>query len=84
MVLLHMVHASITHIEKKIARWEGQELLMDADWKSALKMPEKLIELRKELKMYRVTIIDQVGNEEMLEEEQKTFRCVWGSNRRIN
>ena len=33
---------------KKIARWEGQELLTYTDRRSALKMPEKLIKFTKE------------------------------------
>ena len=41
-----MVWAFITCIEKKIAHWEGHYLLTDADRRSTLKMPEKLIEIR--------------------------------------
>ena len=68
-----MVRASVTRIEKKIARWEGQGLLSNVDRQSVSKMPEKLNELSKEFKTYHVTIIDQVEEEEALEEEQKTL-----------
>ena len=68
-----MVRASVTRIEKKIARWEEQGLLSDADQRSVLKVPEKLTELSKEFKTYHVTIIDQAENEEVLVEEQKTL-----------
>ena len=68
-----MVRASVTRLEKKIVCWEGHELHTDADRRSALKMPEKLIELTKEFKTYHVTLIDQTEGVEALEEEQKTL-----------
>ena len=67
------VRASITCIEKKIALWEEQESLTDADRCSAVKMPERLMELTKEFKTYHVSVIDQTKGDEALEEEQRTL-----------
>ena len=64
-----MVRASITCLEKKISRWEGQESLTDADRRSALKMPERLIKLTKKFKTYHVSLIDQTAGDEELKEE---------------
>lgn len=55
------------------AHWEGQELLVDADQQSALKIPEKLIELSKKLKLYHVAKIDPTEYEEGLDVEQKAL-----------
>ena len=68
-----MVRASVTRLENKIAQWEDQESLADADRRSALKIPERLTELSKEFKTYHVSIVDQVETEEGLVEEQKTL-----------
>ena len=65
------MRASVTRLEKKIARWEEKESLADADRRSALKIPERLTELSKEFKTYHVFIVDQVETEEGLVEEQK-------------
>ena len=43
---------------KDIARCEWKDFLTDADRRSALKMLERLIELTKEFKTYRVSPID--------------------------
>ena len=76
--------ASVTRLEKKIAHWEGQELLTDADRCSALKMPEKLVELTKEFKTYHVTLIDQAEDHEALEEEQKTLDAFNDKIKKLN
>ena len=68
------MRASVTRIEKKIARWEEQGLLKRiADRRSLLKVTEKMTELSKEFKTYHVTKIDQEENEEGLVKEQKTL-----------
>ena len=67
------MRASITRLEKKIARWEGQELLTDVDSRSALKMPERLIKLTKDFKTYHVSLTDQTEGDEELEEEQRSL-----------
>ena len=72
-----MVRASITRLEKKIAHWEEQESLTDADRRSAVEIPERLIELTKEFKTYQVSMIDQTEGDEALEEElRKLDACI--------
>ena len=61
--------SSVTHLEKKIVRWEGQELLTNADRRSALKIPEKLVEVIKEFNTFHAALIDQTECDEALEEE---------------
>ena len=48
-----------------------EEFLTEADRRCALKMLERLIELTKEFKTYRIFLIDQTEGDEALKEEQR-------------
>ena len=78
------MRASITRLEKKIARWVEQESLADADRRSVVKMPERLIELTKEFKTYQVSVIDQTEGDEVLEEELRTLDAFEDKTEELN
>ena len=68
-----MVRAFVTCVQKEMLIGKGKNCFLDTDQQSALKIPEKLIELSKKLKLYHVAKIDPTEYEEGLDVEQKAL-----------